>query len=56
MISTKKAISIITEFDEDKRNAAIDKLSEADAKQLVKAFAKAARERMGDPWKELGLE
>lgn len=36
MISTKRATTIICEEDKDKRNELIDKLSEEDAKYLLK--------------------
>ena len=56
MLTVKKALSIITETDDDKRNAAIDKLSEANAKQLAKAVVKAARDHLDSPLTELGLD
>lgn len=36
MISTKRAMTIIMEEDKEKRDAMIDKLTEADAKHLLK--------------------
>ncbi|WP_367567286.1 hypothetical protein [Lacrimispora sp.] len=36
MISTKRATTIICEKDKDKRNELVDKLSEEDAKYLLK--------------------
>lgn len=56
MLSTKKALTIITEMNDDKRNPMIDELSEQDAKYLVKILAKAVRESLGDPQKEFWLE
>lgn len=44
MLSTQKAIAIITEMDDDKRNAMIDELSVENAKYIAKILAKAIRE------------
>ena len=38
MISTKRATTIICEKDKDKRNELIDKLSDEDAKYLLKQY------------------
>ncbi|WES36059.1 hypothetical protein P0092_09380 [Ruminiclostridium papyrosolvens DSM 2782] len=41
MITAKRAIKITTETDDNKRNELIDKLSEEDAKMLLKRCLKA---------------
>lgn len=41
MISAKRATVIVTEVDDNKRNELIDKLSEEDAKTLLKRCLKA---------------
>lgn len=44
---TKKPLSIIIEQDDEKRNALIDKLDEADVSHLAKALAKSASDSLG---------
>lgn len=51
MISTKSAAAIICEIDKDKRNKMIDKLSEEDAKYILKQYLTVHRERTGFDFK-----
>ena len=53
MISTKKATTIICEKDKDKRNELIDKLSDEDAKYLLKQYLTVIH---GDPEFDFKIE
>ncbi len=45
MISAKRALSISMEPDQEKRDALVDKLTEADAKYLLKVALSAMQEK-----------
>jgi len=46
MLTTQKTLAIITEQDDAKRNAMIDKLKEDDVRQLSKILSKSARDSL----------
>jgi len=52
MVTLKKAIKIVLEGDAEKRNKLIDKLSEEDAKQMLKVILKTVIEKNDNPFSE----